>query len=149
MEQVLELKNIYYAYHTLEGETPALTDISFTMNRGDFIAIVGPSGCGKSTLLSLISGLIKPEQGFIKINGKHLRESTTNVGYMLQHDELFGAPFITMYSSDWKSSICSLHRHAPEHMIFLTSTGSVDSRLLTLRNYPAVCANVLHSYARL
>lgn len=89
MEQVLELKNIYYAYHTLEGETPALTDISFTMNRGDFIAIVGPSGCGKSTLLSLISGLIKPEQGFIKINGKHLRESTTNVGYMLQHDELF------------------------------------------------------------
>lgn len=36
---------------------------------------------------------------------------------------LNGAPFITMYSSDWKSSICSLHRHVHEHMIFLTSTG--------------------------
>lgn len=44
---------------------------------------------GKSTLLSLISGLLEPEKGLIKINGKYLKESTTNVGYMLQHDELF------------------------------------------------------------
>ena len=89
MEQVLELKHIHYAYHTLEGETPALTDISFSLNKGEFVSIVGPSGCGKSTLLSLIAGLLTPEKGLIKINGKYLRESTTNVGYMLQHDELF------------------------------------------------------------
>ena len=89
MEQVLELKNIHYAYHNLEGETPALTDISFTLKKGEFVSIVGPSGCGKSTLLSLIAGLLIPEKGLIKINGKYLRESTTNVGYMLQHDELF------------------------------------------------------------
>ncbi len=89
MEQVLELKHIHYAYHTLDGETPALTDISFALNKGEFVSIVGPSGCGKSTLLSLISGLLEPEKGLIKINGKYLQESTTNVGYMLQHDELF------------------------------------------------------------
>lgn len=89
MERVLELKNVYYSYHTLEGETPALQNISFTLNQGEFIAIVGPSGCGKSTLLSLIAGLIAPEDGTIKINGKKQIESTTNVGYMLQHDELF------------------------------------------------------------
>lgn len=89
MEQVLELKHIHYTYHTLDGETPALTDISFSLNKGEFVAIVGPSGCGKSTLLSLISGLLVPEKGLIKINGKYLRESTTNIGYMLQHDELF------------------------------------------------------------
>ncbi len=89
MEQVLELKNIHYAYHNLEGETPALCDISFALGKGEFAAIVGPSGCGKSTLLSLIAGLLVPERGLIKINGKYLRESTTNVGYMLQHDELF------------------------------------------------------------
>ena len=89
MDQVLELKNIHYTYHTLDGETPALTDISFSLNNGEFVAIVGPSGCGKSTLLSLIAGLITPEKGLIKINGKYLRESTTNIGYMLQHDELF------------------------------------------------------------
>lgn len=89
MEQILELKHIHYAYHTLDGETQALTDISFSMKEGEFIAIVGPSGCGKSTLLSLIAGLIEPEKGLIKINGKYLRESTTNIGYMLQHDQLF------------------------------------------------------------
>lgn len=89
MEQVLELKNIHYAYHNLEGETPALSDISFALGKGEFVAIVGPSGCGKSTLLSIIAGLLVPEKGLIKINGKYLRESTTNVGYMLQHDELF------------------------------------------------------------
>lgn len=89
MEQILELKHIHYTYHTLDGETPALTDISFSLNKGDFVAIVGPSGCGKSTLLSLIAGLLEPEKGLIKINGKYLRESTTNIGYMLQHDELF------------------------------------------------------------
>ena len=51
--------------------------------------MVGPSGCGKTTLLSLIAGLLTPEKGRIRINGKEVTESTTNVGYMLQHDELF------------------------------------------------------------
>ena len=89
MNHILELRQISYSYHTLEGETPALTDISFSLKSGEFVAIVGPSGCGKSTLLSLIAGLLDAENGFIKINGKHLRESTTNIGYMLQHDQLF------------------------------------------------------------
>lgn len=89
MDHILELKHVTYAYHTMEGETLALSDISFSMQAGEFVAIVGPSGCGKSTLLSVIAGLIEPEKGLIKINGKHLRESTTNVGYMLQHDQLF------------------------------------------------------------
>lgn len=62
MEQILELKHIHYAYHNMDGETPALTDISFAINEGEFIAIVGPSGCGKSTLLSLIAGLLEPEK---------------------------------------------------------------------------------------
>ena len=74
MEQVLELKHIHYAYHNLEGETPAIQDISFSMNKGEFVVIVGPSGCGKSTILSLISGLLIPEKGRIKINGKYLKE---------------------------------------------------------------------------
>lgn len=88
MEPVLELKNINYAYHTLEGETKALTDISFSVAPGEFVAIVGPSGCGKSTLLSILSGLLQSEKGLIKINGKYMRNNMSNIGYMLQHDHL-------------------------------------------------------------
>lgn len=89
MEPVLSLKSVYFSYHTTEGETSALSNISFSLNKGEFVAIVGPSGCGKSTLLSLICGLLTPESGNIQINGQFLRESHANIGYMLQHDELF------------------------------------------------------------
>ena len=90
MEHVLELKNISHSYHNTEGETPALKDLSFFLKKGEFISIVGPSGCGKSTLLSLIAGLLVPESGTILINGKQLKESTTNIGYMLQRDVILG-----------------------------------------------------------
>ena len=89
MEEILELKHIYYSYHTMDGETSALSDISFAMKEGEFVAVVGPSGCGKSTLLSLVCGLLQPEKGRIRVRGKELKESTTNIGYMLQHDQLF------------------------------------------------------------
>lgn len=89
MENVLELKNISHSYHNTEGETPALKELSFSLKKGEFLSIVGPSGCGKSTLLSVIAGLILPEAGSVFINGKPLKESTTNVGYMLQRDHLF------------------------------------------------------------
>lgn len=64
MPPILEVSGLSYSYHTISGETKALSDISFQVETGEFIAIVGPSGCGKSTLLSLISGLLPPEEGF-------------------------------------------------------------------------------------
>lgn len=89
MRSILELKNINYSYHTPEGETPALSGISFALAPGEFAAVVGPSGCGKSTLLSLIAGLMTPDSGEITLNGKPLTENSSNIGYMLQHDHLF------------------------------------------------------------
>lgn len=64
MRPLLELNNISYSYHTIDGETKALSDISFQLAPGEFAAVVGPSGCGKSTLLSLIAGLIEAENGY-------------------------------------------------------------------------------------
>ncbi|MDD3360044.1 MAG: ABC transporter ATP-binding protein [Hespellia sp.] len=89
MDSILELKHISYSYHTPEGETRALSDISFSLNNGEFLAIVGPSGCGKSTLLSIICGLLDPEKGFIKLNGHYHQSADNLIGYMLQHDHLF------------------------------------------------------------
>ena len=89
MNPLLTLTNIHYSYHELTGETKALENISFTVNPGEFIAVVGPSGCGKSTLLSMIAGLIHPEEGTITLNGKSLTCAKTRIGYMLQKDHLF------------------------------------------------------------
>ena len=62
MQSLLELEDVTYVYHSINGETYALSNISFQVEDGEFIAIVGPSGCGKSTLLSLISGLLTQNQ---------------------------------------------------------------------------------------
>ncbi len=88
MGELLKINNVGYTYHSLDGETTALKDISFHVNDGEFLAIVGPSGCGKSTLLSLIAGLISPDTGEILIDGKNLKSSGKNIGYMLQKDHL-------------------------------------------------------------
>lgn len=89
MKPLLELQNVSYAYHSKSGETYALTDISFQVQRGEFIAVTGPSGCGKSTLLSLISGLLAPESGTILYEGQEKTKPDGKIGYMLQKDHLF------------------------------------------------------------
>ena len=89
MEPILKLTDVSYSYHTLDGETKALSDISFALTPGEFTAIVGPSGCGKSTLLSLIAGLMQPEAGSMSLGGMPLTENSSKIGYMLQHDHLF------------------------------------------------------------
>lgn len=97
MQPILELKNVNYAYHSVGGETYALSNISFQVAKGEFIAIVGPSGCGKSTLLSLISGLMDPESGSILLHGKDIKNAHADIGYMLQKDHLF--EWRTIYSN--------------------------------------------------
>lgn len=87
---LLEMENVSMYYHTPQGETAALSDISLRLEKGKFLAIVGPSGCGKSTILSLIAGLLSPSAGEIRIAGKLVEDGVSPlVGYMLQHDHLF------------------------------------------------------------
>ncbi len=83
-QTILECKNICFSYHNLNGETKALTNISFQVNKGEFLAIVGPSGCGKSTLLSIIARLLEPESGEIIFH----EQENLKIGYMLQQDHL-------------------------------------------------------------
>ena len=85
----LEVKDLSYSYHSMDGETKALSNISFSVSAGEFLAVVGPSGCGKSTLLSLICGLLKASEGSVLIDGKPMETGDSRIGYMLQKDHLF------------------------------------------------------------
>ena len=82
MKEVLRFDNVSMHYHSKQGETVALKDVSFSVHEGEFVAIIGPSGCGKTTLLSLAAGLLAPTKG--KISALNV-----SLGYMLQKDELF------------------------------------------------------------
>ena len=88
MQNALKLSNVSYTYYSPNGETKALDLLSFSVKKGEFVAIVGPSGCGKSTLLNLITGLIRPTTGQILLDNKPLHEFYEPIGYMLQKDQL-------------------------------------------------------------
>lgn len=88
MNPVLKVRDVCLSYHTLSGETPALSHISFDLMPGEFLSIVGPSGCGKSTLLNLIAGLLTPEHGSITLGDRPISSGSAAVGYMLQKDHL-------------------------------------------------------------
>lgn len=91
MLPMVELKNISLSYHSLAGETKAISNLSFSVNPGEFICIVGPSGCGKSSILSMLAGLLKPSFGEYQIN------TQAGIGYMLQKDYLL--EWRTIYSN--------------------------------------------------
>ena len=65
MKPLLEIRDVSLSYHTVSGETKALSNISFNLMPSEFLAVVGPSGCGKSTLLNLICGMLLAEEGTI------------------------------------------------------------------------------------
>lgn len=60
------------------GDFTAVKDVSFEIQRGEFIAIMGPSGCGKTTSLRMLAGLDQPDEGEIRINGKRVNELKAN-----------------------------------------------------------------------
>jgi NitT/TauT family transport system ATP-binding protein len=66
----------------------ALTDITFEVTDGEFLAVVGPSGCGKSTLLNMAAGLYPPTEGQVFVSGELVSGPNSHVGFMLQKDLL-------------------------------------------------------------
>jgi NitT/TauT family transport system ATP-binding protein len=87
-EPAVAIRDVTLHYFSPERETLALSDVSLSVERGEFIAIVGSSGCGKSTLLSLISGLMPPSRGNIIVDGRKVTAPSPRVGYMFQKDTL-------------------------------------------------------------
>lgn len=85
---MLKINNICHKYQAVNGEIPAVENVSFEVGDGEFVSIVGPSGCGKSTLLSIICGLERPVSGEVYINGEKTEGISPKIGYMLQKDNL-------------------------------------------------------------
>ncbi|MBO0960296.1 ABC transporter ATP-binding protein [Neobacillus sp. MM2021_6] len=85
----LHVQDIHHTYFTKASATTALSDITLTVEEGEFVSLLGPSGCGKTTLLSIISSLLKPTQGTVLLENKPVSTAKNEIGYMLQQDYLF------------------------------------------------------------
>ena len=103
---VLETVNLKKYYGVEPNITKALDGINFTVEKGEFVAIVGTSGSGKSTLLNMIGGLDRPTSGIVKIQGKNLLELNDeqltifrrrNIGFILQNYNLL--PMLNVYEN--------------------------------------------------
>ena len=68
--KILEVRNLTKVYGTGESEVRALNDVSFDVEKGEFVAIIGPSGSGKSTLLHTLGGVDRPTSGKVFMNGQ-------------------------------------------------------------------------------
>lgn len=67
--EILKVENLCKVYGKGENEVRALDDVSFSVSKGEFVAIIGPSGSGKSTLLHIIGGVDKPTSGKVYMDG--------------------------------------------------------------------------------
>lgn len=65
-----------------------IRELSFQVERGEFVSILGPSGCGKSTLLNILAGNLKPQSGRIMIDGEEISGVCSRFAYMPQNDLL-------------------------------------------------------------
>lgn len=88
MEPLIKIYKIGKIFIDNNQKQVALKDISFEINKGEFICVVGPSGCGKSTLLRIIAGLIKPSSGLIK------KSANLKLSMVFQNFALF--PWLTV-----------------------------------------------------
>ena len=84
---VIELKDVKKLYQSKVVRRPAvlaLENVSFEVKEREFLALVGPSGCGKSTILKLVSGLMPPTEGVVRVNGVEVRGPQPDIGIVFQ-----------------------------------------------------------------
>ena len=95
MNPILEVKNLTYTYSAgTPFEHRALDNVSFCVNRGEFIGIIGHTGSGKSTLMQQLNGLLKPTSGQVILDGQDIwsdkkltRQARFRVGLVFQYPE--------------------------------------------------------------
>lgn len=87
---ILSAEGVHHWYYSPERKSfvTALEDLSLSVRRGAFVALLGPSGCGKSTLLNMFAGLIAPSLGVVSYQGRAITAPNTQAAYVTQNDSL-------------------------------------------------------------
>jgi len=87
--ELLTLKNVRMEYPMGKTKLISIDDVTFSVERNEFVSIIGPSGCGKSTILKMVLGLIEPSSGSILINGDPISDNRSRLSVVFQNPALF------------------------------------------------------------
>lgn len=89
MDQLLTLENIHMSYSYKTKNIVTVKNVSFSVNKGEFVSLIGPSGCGKSTIMKMILGLVRPVGGQVLFQGQDISSSNPRIGMVFQSHALF------------------------------------------------------------
>src|ERR1051326_8412124 len=81
---MLEIRNLGKTYGSGAKATPAIGDVTFDLDAGEFACVVGPSGCGKTTLLKCVAGLLRPSRGDIVLRGRRVTAPPEEMALVFQ-----------------------------------------------------------------
>lgn len=138
---ILEVKNLSKIYGKGDTLVKAVDDVSFTVEQGEFVAIIGPSGSGKSTLLHIIGGVDTPTEGNVIIDGTDitkLKESPLSIfrrrqiGLVYQFYNLI--PILTVEENLTLPLLLDGRKHNKEQIDYLVSNLGLGDRLKHLPN---------------
>lgn len=87
-DPILAARNLAMTFANGNGGLRALGDVSFEVNRQEFVCVVGPSGCGKTTLLRLLAGLLQATDGEVIFEGQPLLRPRRRIGFVFQQANL-------------------------------------------------------------
>jgi len=86
----IEFRDVSLRFISNDGNaTVALRNFSMSVARGEFVAIVGPTGCGKSTTLNMVTGLLRPTVGEVRVMGQPVQGIDPRIGFVFQADAVF------------------------------------------------------------
>ena len=88
-----EVAHLTKHFSTDESTVAAIQDVSFSLQKGQFLSILGPSGCGKSTLFNLIAGLMQPDYGEIRLQGESMLLRPGLTGYAQVYGKYNTTPY--------------------------------------------------------
>jgi NitT/TauT family transport system ATP-binding protein len=89
MDEILSFDHVHMEYSTKRAKLISVGDVSFKVNRNEFVTLIGPSGCGKSTLINMVLGLVKPTSGNVLVGGKPVDQHNSKLAVVFQNSALF------------------------------------------------------------
>ncbi|MBC8217354.1 MAG: ABC transporter ATP-binding protein [Planctomycetes bacterium] len=132
---MLEFKDVTKWFDGAQGKVTALSEISFSVQPGELLAVRGPSGCGKTTLLLIAGGLLSPDSGQIGLDGQDPYElgpemrnklRTRMIGFVFQQFHLI--PYLTVRQNIQVASLAAGANEAAERTQELISHFGLDDR---------------------